>query len=158
MSNALLGLRVWFVTVALTVVFTCLLLLFEADTYLSWDAIGAVFFMLIAGVIVGLPFLLLTIMLIAIAKRLPYSGAGRLVWVFVVNSIFVLLYYETVGYLLDGKFGIVDEFSRTIAGTTIAAYLVSLWFNRRGFQDKPEAFPASPDATDATPTPINSAS
>lgn len=153
MSTALLGFRVWIATIFINAVFFLLSGLFVDG--IPDVLLGMLFFLI--GIFVGVPFLILTIALIHVTRLIPYRTAGRMVWLFGVESGLVIAFYAFLSFLFDQGFSLNKDM-RLLTGTTIAAFLVSLWLNRKGFDGKSVDGPAGTDARDTTPSPINSVS
>ncbi|WP_276479962.1 hypothetical protein [Paraflavitalea pollutisoli] len=157
MDSSQTSVGVWCETVLLTAFLVGLVTLYQ----LHWDvaiALGVAFASLVGGFFLGLPFLLLTLMFVSFIRRLPFSAIGRLLWVFVIESIVVALYFALFEYVTDDHFGLQSHLARVYTAATIAAFLVSLWLNRKGFENKETDTAASTDAPIVASSPTNSAS
>lgn len=133
MKASWVGFRIWIVTVLLTVLTMGIFIVIDALYVSLQDLISGILLMSFVGLVVSIPFLVLTISLIHIVKRFPYDLAGKMAWLFAMESIFVLLFYAGLEYLIDGRFGIANDFARMLTGTTIAAFLVALYLIRGAF-------------------------
>ena len=128
MSPFRMGFKIWGITVFLNAVYLSFVGLIMSSGY----NIMLSFIVLFGGVFVGLPFLFLLVQLIRLVRRLPYSIAARICLIFFWVSVGIWLFYSAISWVLDGK---VDAEARLLAGTTIAAFLTSMWRSRKSFHE-----------------------
>jgi hypothetical protein len=127
MSPFRIGFKIWGITVFLNAVYLCFV-----GIIMDYFTILVAFVALIAGMFVGLPFLWLLVQLIRLTRLFPYSNTARICWISFWVSVGVWLFYSAIAWLLDGK---VDAEARQFAGTTIAAFLTSMWWSRKSFHE-----------------------
>lgn len=129
MTTSVTSFKIWAITICLNA------FLFGAIELLSgniWLAMSSVI-ILVMGFIVGLPFWLLLWLLTELIMALPYSTIGRMAWLAGVLAILVALLYATIGLITTGHFGLSGSSLGLLTGTTIAALILALYWNRKAF-------------------------
>ena len=129
MSPFRMGFQVWGMSVFLNAIY----LGFVGLIMSSGFNILLSFVVLIAGLFVGLPFLVLLVQLIKLARRLPYSISARICWLSFWMSFSVWLFYSAISFLIGGKFFDADLWQ--FAGITIAAFITSVCWSRKLFRE-----------------------
>jgi hypothetical protein len=129
MSTSVTSFKIWAITVCLNA------FLFGAIELLSgniWAAMGSVI-ILVVGYIIGFPFWLLMWLLMEVIMALPYTATGRMTWLAGILSILVALSYAAVGWITTGHFALSEPPLGLLTGTTIAALILALYWNRKAF-------------------------
>lgn len=129
MSAGATSFKIWAITVFLNAFFFGVIELLSGEV---WIAMGAVV-VLFMGFTISLPFWLLLWVLIEVILRLPYSPLGRICWVACLASAVAALFYAVATWIVLGHFTINEPHVRLLTGTTIAALMVALFWNRKAF-------------------------
>lgn len=140
MSAGITSFKIWIGTVTMNAVFFGVVELLRLEIL---GAFGAIVIGL-AGYIIGLPFWILTWMLFKLTISLPYSAIARICWLAGVLSICIIFFYLFIYWLFDG-FYFKDREAISLTGTTIAALIVALYFNRKAFRTGEEQLPITTD-------------
>lgn len=127
MSPFKIGFKIWGITIFLNAFYLGCIGLIG-----NYFEILLSFVVLIAGFFIGLPFLILLVQLIRIARRIPYGITARIYWLSFWVSVSVWLIYAGISWLLDGK---VATEARQLSGITIAAFITSMWWSRKSFRE-----------------------
>src|SRR5436853_1052395 len=80
------------------------------------------------GAFAGIPFLILLVQLLRIAKRLPYSMTARITWLSSLTILGVWMFYSAVFYMISNEPVFSNPFMWQVSGITIAAFITSMWF------------------------------
>lgn len=137
------GVRVWFYAILINSA------LFGAIAALMWNPfwIASIPFTAVGGVIAGLPFLLVTIVLIKLASVFPYAVVGKISWVAVILSICVVLFYMLIEYQVDNVFSLRIDYMQLLTGTTIAGIWTAMYCCRRDFEVVDDQVPENKETT-----------
>lgn len=129
MSPSITSFKVWAITVFLNAFLFGIVELLSGDI---WAAMGAVI-IFIAGYIVSLPFWLLLWLLTEVIMALPYSATGRIAWLVGALGALVALLYAAAAWIITGHFTLSEPPFGVLTGTTIAAMILALYWNRKAF-------------------------
>ncbi|WP_315818282.1 hypothetical protein [Paraflavitalea speifideaquila] len=75
--------------------------------------------------------------------KLPYSAAGRICWLVCIMGGLVALFYASAVYIVTGQFTLNEPSMALLTGTTIAALILTLYFNRRAFDQEQDSISIS---------------
>lgn len=141
MSAGVTSFKIWIVTVTLNAVFFGIVELLQLEI---WSALGAIVIGM-AGYIIAFPFWVLTWILLKLIMAFPYSTPGRICWLAGALSGFIVLFYLFIGWILFDDLSFNDHELTSMTGTTIAALIVALYFNRKAFRTAEEQLPITTD-------------
>ncbi len=129
MSTSVTSFKIWAITVCLNAFLFGLIELFLGNI---WAAMGSVI-ILVVGYIIGFPFWLLMWLLMEVIMAFPYTAIGRIVWLAGILAILVALSYAAAGWITTGHFALSEPPLGILTGTTIAALILALYWNRKAF-------------------------
>jgi hypothetical protein len=132
MSTSITSFKIWAITVCLNAFLFGLIELLLGNI---WAAMGSVI-ILITGYIIGLPFWLLMWLLMEVIMAFPYSATGRIAWLAGILAILVALSYAAAGWITTDHFALSEPPLGLLTGTTIAALILALYWNRKAFGQK----------------------
>lgn len=72
--------------------------------------------------------------LLKLIMALPYAAAGRICWLAGALAVCTALLYAFIGWIFFDDFSFKNRENVALTGTTIAALIVALYFNRRAFR------------------------
>lgn len=129
MSKVGASFRIWAITILINAMLFGFIHLLSGNFWVAAQGV-TIFFM---SFIIGLPFWLITLILVEVTTRMPYSAIGRMCWIAGTMAALIALFYACVSWLVTGRFSLVHRDIALLTGTTIAALLVALFLNRSTF-------------------------
>lgn len=129
MSTSVTSFKIWAITIFLNAFFFAVIEFFLGEI---WRALGSVI-VLLAGFMIGFPFWLLMWLLTDVIMTLPYTATARMVWLAGIHGLLVALLYAAIGLITTGHFDLSEPPLGLLTGTTIAALILALYWNRKAF-------------------------
>lgn len=129
MSASVTSFKIWAIAIFLNAFFFGIIELLSGDI---WAAMGSVIIFMM-GYVIGLPLWLLIWVLTEVILNLPYTAAGRICWLVGVLAVFVALFYAVAAWIVFGDFTLNKPYVGLLTGTTIAALITALCWNRKSF-------------------------
>lgn len=125
------GLKIWGITIFINAVYFGLFALITGDFFNAMLSLVILF----VGAFIGIPFLILLVQLLKVARRLPHSTTARIFWVSFWVSAGVWLFYVAIAFIMEKAFNFFDPLVCQFAGITIAAFITSIWLCRRSLYE-----------------------